>query len=190
VPFFEGRDILLSLRADTEILILPYDSALGASLLQRLIAELESGSWTRFRAAVAFVKASANYEELLRALVRFASGGGVVELTFGADLFGARVKGSDFEALRLLVEALDSFPSVRIHLYHEKYRTFHPKVYFFDSESNARALLIVGSSNWSHGGLVDNVEVDVLVHLDLSNDHHLVVAGQLAECFSNYWSEV
>ena len=72
-----------------EILLLPYDAAEGASLFHRLIAELSSGDWERFRAAVAFARVSGNSHELLDALLDFASSGRTVSLTFGADTFGA-----------------------------------------------------------------------------------------------------
>ncbi len=175
--------------SEIELLVLPYDSATGQSLLHRLISEIESGNWKRFRAAVAFAKSSGNYDELLSALLRFARNGGPVEMTFGADVFGGDVRGSDFDAVRRLLIKLGDLPTVRIHLYHEAGRTFHPKVYLFDAEAEGRALAVIGSSNWSYGGLVDNVEVNVLLRLDLSAQEQLVIYERLSECFATYWKE-
>ncbi|MFW9973207.1 MAG: hypothetical protein ACFFDF_23690, partial [Candidatus Odinarchaeota archaeon] len=41
------------------------------------------------------------------------------------------------------------------------------KLYLFSNEEKSRALLILGSSNWSKGGLVTNVEANILVNFDL-----------------------
>jgi hypothetical protein len=90
-----------------ELLILPYASAAGRSLLQVLIEELRQGTWSRFQAAVAFAKASGNFPDLLDALRAFAEAGGRVELTFGADIFSGESRGSDLEAIEELVESLD-----------------------------------------------------------------------------------
>jgi HKD family nuclease len=177
------------MKTNTEILLLPYDSASGTSLLHRLIAELESGNWISFRAAIAFAKSSGNYQELVSALVKFAKNGGGIELTFGADTFGANTKGSDMEAVEVLVNELHEYPSARVFAYHEQGRTFHPKIYLFDNLQTKKALVVVGSSNWSYGGLINNIEANVLVHLDLSTLEHLEAFERLTKCFTAYWSE-
>ena len=189
ISFFPLLNARYSMKTNTEILLLPYDSANGASLLHRLISELESGNWSSFRAAIAFVKISGNYKELISALVKFAKGGGTIELTFGADTFGANTKGSDMEAVEVLVKELHKYPAARIFAYHEQGRTFHPKIYLFDSLKNENALVVVGSSNWSYGGLINNIEANVLVHLDLSKSEHLETFDRLEKCFTTYWSE-
>ena len=76
------------MNAEIEVLLLPYDTTRGESLLHRLIKEIATGRWKRFRAAVAFARASGGFEDLLASLERFAGTGGCVELTFGADVFG------------------------------------------------------------------------------------------------------
>ncbi len=177
------------MKTETEIIVLPYDAADGKSLVHRLISELEGGTWERFRAAIAFAKSSGNYKELLAALTSFAQAGNHIGLTFGADTFGKNTKGSDLDAFETLINELSEFPSVRLHLYHEKNRTFHPKIYLFDSKEKVRALLIIGSSNWSHGGMVSNVEADVVIHLDLSDKEHLATYEKMSSCFVDYWSE-
>ena len=157
-------------------------------MLARLIAELSSGSWTRFRAAVAFARASGNDTRLMAALKAFADGGGDIQLTFGADTFAGNAKGSDYEAIEQILSALDP-QSVHVYLYHEGGHTFHPKVYLFDNCQEQGALLIIGSSNWGEGGLVTNVEANIVVHLDLSNESHATTYNRVAECFEMYWSE-
>lgn len=51
----------------------PYASVEGSSLRRVLVGELTGGRWKRFRAAVAFAKASGNTPDLLDALGQFAS---------------------------------------------------------------------------------------------------------------------
>lgn len=176
------------MEAEIEVIVLPYDSTKGGSMLARLIAELNSGVWTRFRAAVAFARSSGNDVNLVDALQNFASGGGVISLTFGADTFAGNAKGSDYDAIDEILNSLNS-ESANVYLYHEQSRTFHPKVYLFDNSDKQRALLIVGSSNWGEGGLVTNVEANIAVHLDLSKSSHEQIYAQIVECFVEFWSE-
>lgn len=172
-----------------ELLVLPYATAEGRSLLHVLIEELRRGTWSRFRAAIAFAKTSGNFPDLLNALHGFAENGGVVELTFGADAFSGESKGSDLEAIEELVNELDRFPSAAVYLYHEKGRTFHPKIYLFNDSAEESALLIVGSSNWSEGGFASNVEANILVRLGLADAVHRKVYDDAQRCFADYWKE-
>ena len=176
------------MEAKIEIILLPYDSSEGASMLARLTSELNSGAWTRFRAAVAFARSSGNDARLIEALQNFANGGGFISLTFGADTFAGNAKGSDYDAIEQIVSSIDS-EATHVHLYHEDGRTFHPKVYLFDNSEKQQALLIIGSSNWGEGGLVTNVEANIAVHLDLSDTSHAELYNRVTECFESYWSE-
>ena len=173
---------------NAEILLFPYDAAVGESLFHRLIAELGSGSWTRLRAAVAFAKVTGNSDQLLTSLSDFASAGGTVSLTFGADTFGAD-SGTDLQAIEQLVDRFEAYPNAQIHLYHESGRTFHPKIYLFDNETEQQALLIFGSSNWSYGGLAGNVEASILLRLSLNIEEEREIYDRLVYCFANYWTE-
>ena len=157
-------------------------------MLARLTSELNSGAWTRFRAAVAFARSSGNDARLIEALQNFADGGGFISLTFGADTFAGNAKGSDYDAINQIINALDA-ESTHVYLYHEHGRTFHPKVYLFDNCEEQQALLIVGSSNWGEGGLITNIEANIAVHLDLSKKTHAELYDRVAVCFEAYWSE-
>ena len=84
---------------------------------------------------------------------------------------------------------MKKFPDVKFYLYYEKSRTFHPKLYLFSNEDEKHALIIVGSSNWSHGGFVDNVEVNVIVNLDLTIADHKACLDNINQYFINYWQE-
>lgn len=178
----------------TEFILLPYSGQHDRTLLHVLLSELKSGHWSSFRAAVAFVKSSGNYPDLLEAIRAFAHEGNTVQLTFGADILSGDNRGSDYAAVQAILEVLKDEVSAQVHLYHERTktsrRTFHPKVWLFANEQSEKALAIVGSSNWSRGGLVDNVEANVVLALDLSNGGDKAAYNELAFAFSNYWAEV
>jgi HKD family nuclease len=175
------------LQADVEVIILPYAVGPDGSLPDRFIRELQSGEWTSFRTAVAFAKSDGNHGPLLDALYEFARGGNTIELTFGADRFSGETPGTEYDAIKIIVEKLDALPTAKIFLYHERKRTFHPKIYLFANESTQHALLFVGSSNWTPGGLFTNIEANVAVHLDLSTDAHRACYETVRGCFEQYW---
>lgn len=158
--------------------------------MQRLIDELTSGKWRQFRAAVAFVRTSGNNAVLLDALRSFGEiPGNILELTFGADLFGGSSPASDYAAVERLLSAIGDSPGTRVHLYHEPGRTFHPKVYLFSNEEAGRALVFIGSSNWSEGGMVGNVEANVAVQLEFGAPGNRELYDDCLSYFQKYWSE-
>jgi hypothetical protein len=123
------------MRADVEFIVLPYDAAEGRSILHLLLEQLSSNAWTEFRSAVAFAKASGNFDQLLAALLGFVKRGGHLSMTFGADVFAGNIKGSDYNAIEELLQTIKGHPNARLHLYHEgdlvepariAQRTFHP----------------------------------------------------------------
>jgi HKD family nuclease len=60
----------------------------------------------------------------------------------------------------------------------------------FSNEQEGNALLIVGSSNWSDGGLVNNIEANVLLKLELDKEDHKQCYQMISEYFATYWTEV
>jgi HKD family nuclease len=175
--------------AETEFVILPYASQRGRSLLHLLVRELRDGEWDTFRGAVAFVKQSGNYPHLLKALTLFAKRGGTISLTVGADVFGRKSRGSEYVAVAKLLKTFEPYSEAKLYLYHERRRTFHPKLYLFSNEPGKRALAIVGSSNWTEGGLAENVEASVLVRFDLTRKQHKDTFEELKDTFERFWSE-
>ena len=85
-----------------KLIIHPYSSVEGDSLLENLITEFQSGRWSAFHAAIAFLKPSGNFDVLLEAMLLFLNDGGSLSMTLGADLFG-EAQGSDYEALKALL---------------------------------------------------------------------------------------
>ena len=179
------------MRPEVELLILPYASAEGDSLLDRLIEEFQSDSWVEFWGAVGFVKQSGNFPELLDAMRQFATADASRKLrfTFGADVFPGGSKGSDLAAVEAILDVLDELENADVYLYHEKGRTFHPKLYIFSNEETHGALVILGSSNWSEGGLVQNVEANVVMRLDLEENDQRNAFDELRQLFQRYWTE-
>jgi HKD family nuclease len=175
--------------ARVRLLVLPYASLQGESLVQLLVNELGSARWSRFAAAVAFAKHSGNYVEFLDALRKFSEAGNTVELTFGGNTFGAEAAGSEYEAIESLLRELQKTTDTKIFLYREAARTFHPKIYLFDNNKDLTALLVVGSSNWTDGGLRDNVEANVVIDLDLTKKDQKTLHQQVRSYFEDFWQE-
>lgn len=67
------------------------------------------------------------------------------------------------------------------HVFHDSGRTFHPKVYL--AESDAKALLLVGSNNFTAGGLAWNYEAGLWCVLDLAVDDERRVRDDVVAYF-------
>lgn len=174
------------MNAEVDLLIQPYCLESDRSLLHLLVAELAKPDWEHFRAAVAFARSSGNFRELLQVLAAFADRGGIVDMTFGADTFAGANSGSDLEAIRALLASLDAKPTSSIYLYHEEGRTFHPKLYMFSNLDTKRALVIIGSSNWSGGGMADNIELNVVLRLNLADADSMQCYTNLVTCVDTF----
>jgi Predicted HKD family nuclease len=174
------------MRADVDLIFLPYDDRSQKTLADVLVKELREGDWTEFRAAVAFARQTGNFEELQAALQKFCDNGGTIRLTFGANIF-EHTEGSDYDAIATLLKALENYPNAQIYLFQDPNRTFHPKVYVFNNVG--AALLIIGSSNWSDGGFINNVEVNPVIRLNLDNKPEADLFARVIEIFEKYWTE-
>lgn len=67
------------------------------------------------------------------------------------------------------------------HVFHDAGRTFHPKVYLADSAD--KALLLVGSNNFTAGGLAWNYEAAICCELDLTIDSDRQVRDDVVAYF-------
>ena len=113
--------------------------------------------WTRFRAAIAFVKRSGT-RHVAPALAAFARTRDI-EIIVGIDH-----GGSSAEGLRDLLDAVA--PAGRVIVFHNRLPfTFHPKIHLF--QSPVAAELTVGSGNLTQGGLFTNYEAALRVSLNL-----------------------
>lgn len=176
------------MRVDAELSVLPYTAPDAGHFLDRLIDELQSDRWTEFRVAVAFASRSGNFPDLIDALASFAEAGNTVSLTFYARRYSDQSYASHYEAVEALVEALDGAPSSSVHLYVQRDVTFHPKVYLFANEE--AALLFVGSSNWGQNAWIQNVEANVELSLDLTDEESRDTYERLVGYFNRYWTEL
>lgn len=139
----------------------------GTERLGDLLVRELGGSWTEFRAAVAYAKMS-GIDHLHTQLEGFATRASRVTVTVGIDQHG-----TSYEALAWLLDKLGSHGHELYVRYNPRSSagvpspTFHPKVWLFDDGSDARAL--IGSGNLTKGGLFTNYEVGVVRDLSRSD---------------------
>jgi HKD family nuclease len=123
---------------------------LGKGGLDERIAELlESGRFSSMRVLVAFAKGP-GIGLISPALEEFIRAGGNVEVIVGLDL-----DGTTPDALESLVGL-----GATVFVFGVRGdRTFHPKVMIFDTDPPDEFAVVVGSNNWTPGGLDSNFEV-------------------------------
>lgn len=137
-----------------------------------------SGSWTQFRAAVAFVKRSGT-KHIASSLSAFAKEN-QVEIIVGIDH-----RGTSFEGLRQLMEVVA--PHGRVIVFHNRLPyTFHPKIYLFKSDTAAEVIL--GSGNLTEGGLFTNYEAAFRLSFDLTDPIEAAGLGSI-EGVLNAWAD-
>lgn len=120
-----------------------------------LLDELSAGRWSRFQAAVAWVRRSGT-RHLMPTLRAFLQGGGEIRLIVGVD-----IAHTSFEGLEDLL-SLATFGSAITHVFHnEDSAVFHPKLYLLSNTTDAR--LVVGSNNITESGLYTNTEVALTI---------------------------
>jgi HKD family nuclease len=142
----------------------------GASVGDRLLAELASGNWDEFRCAVAFAKLS-GVQYVDGPLRAFTGSGKRATVAVGIDQ-----KGTSFEAASQLAAAVQANGELIITTDIAKPpATFHPKLYCFlafDGVGDvAHGLVVHGSSNLTEGGLFTNYEFSTAWSPLLSDPH-------------------
>ena len=129
-----------------------------------LAADIESGKWNRIEIAVAWVRRTGT-QHLERPFRKFLGHGGIAQVTVGVDIENTSAEGlQDFLALQA-----DGNMETYIH-HNEAEAIFHPKVYLFRNDADAR--LIVGSNNLTGSGLFVNTEAGL--QLDAPVDDPLI----------------
>lgn len=141
----------------------PLSVRFGTKLLQHV--DQRSGIetyWDRLDVAVAWVRAS-GMAYLSDSFVTFLRNGGHLSFVVGIDL-----KNTTREGLQALLD-LEDYGTSETYVYHnEAGSVFHPKLYLFRNEEEAR--LIVGSNNLTAAGLYANVEAGLQIDGDLEAD--------------------
>ncbi|MDX6270021.1 MAG: hypothetical protein QOD28_1244 [Acidobacteriota bacterium] len=138
---------------------LPEEQWLGKQLQALLTGE--QGHFDRFLALIAFVKFS-GVSRVYSALETFRDAGGTSTITAGINH-----KGTSIQGLQFLREVVD-----HVFIYYDnspERRTFHPKIYIFE-ETNKRGIVILGSGNFTAGGLFTNYEAHIRVEVNLSDE--------------------
>jgi HKD family nuclease len=143
------------------IVLQPFEDDL--SLLEILEQALADKRLSEFTAVVAWAKQSG----LLRIrplLSAFRDRGGFARIVLGVDEGGASIEG--------LRAAIADFDEALV-LHDPKAGTFHPKLYMISGEK--ASIVVIGSSNLTHGGFIANYEAGVCLELDLAQDTDLQV---------------
>jgi HKD family nuclease len=127
---------------------------LGQGGMDERIAELlASGAFDSLRVLVAFAKGT-GVGLISPALQDFIQSGGTTEVIVGLDM-----DGTSPDALESLLGL-----GASVFVFGVKGdRTFHPKVFIFDTDPPDEFAVIVGSNNWTPGGLDSNFEVAIEV---------------------------
>ena len=141
---------------------------------ERIAELLESGKYSSLRVLVAFAKGT-GVGLVSPALERFIQEGGAVDVIVGLDM-----DGTSPDALESLVGL-----GATVFVFGVKGdRTFHPKVMIFDTDPPNEFAVVVGSSNWTPGGLDSNFEVALEVAAKRSAS---AAARKLAEQVEELW---
>jgi HKD family nuclease len=151
------------------------DEWLGYNLRSLLESKRENG-FVILRLMVAFVKTS-GLIRIASAMDAFRENGGHIEAVVGVDS-----RGTSKQALRMLYGLADE-----VYVYHDTSlnRTFHPKLYLLANPGN-NAIVLIGSSNLTAGGLFTNYEIMTQMDLDLANPDDCDLYKKVNDIFTFY----
>src|SRR5579871_4470790 len=128
-----------------------------------LLEALADPAWTTVRAAMAYTKLN-GVRHLSASLKDFVERGGDCKM-----VMGIHPQGSSLEAIEELYLILDGAGGELFGLRNpagSPAPSFHPKVWWFATARDTRALLIVTSGNLTEGGIYANYEVGTASYLD------------------------
>jgi hypothetical protein len=133
-----------------------YNQAVSCRFGVELADQFSNETWIRFDAAVAWVRRS-GVRHIMPALAEFLQREGEVRFVVGID-----IENTSKEGLEALL-SLESHGKIETFVHHNEHQsvTFHPKVYLFSNDTEAR--LIVGSNNLTESGLFTNTEAGLQV---------------------------
>lgn len=147
-----------------------------------LVTNLENNEWLLFRGAVAFAKNS-GVKYLYRPLINFTNRDNTKAiLTIGID-----ARGTSYEALMNLHDALKHESELWIYHNRNEFVTFHPKLFLFSDERHAK--VAIGSGNLTEGGLFINYEAFALLELDLTSEQDLPLYTRLINILDEWRDE-
>jgi HKD family nuclease len=126
---------------------------------EQLAVSFESKIYNSFYGFVAFAAAS-GISKLLKSIEEAKKH--YSKLTF---FIGIDNKGTSKEALELLVQK-----EIEAYIYHrqEEYITYHPKLFLFEGKKHTR--IIIGSSNLTRSGFINNIEASIQLDFQPETD--------------------
>lgn len=149
---------------------------------QQIAASFDSKIYDNFYGFVAFAAAS-GILKLLKSIE--AAKQNYKRLVF---FIGVDNKGTSKEALELLVKK-----DIEAYIYHrqEDYITYHPKLFLFEGVTHTR--IIIGSSNLTRSGFINNIEASIQLdfqpHTDKQGNKVLTEVKNYFEDLINFQSE-
>lgn len=156
------------------ILIQPYGATPLGEFLKKIF-EGGYGNFYSFQAAVAFAKRS-GVQHLSAHISETIQKGNKVRIVVGIDH-----QGTSQEGLEGLLECCRPDGEVWINHCNEKYITFHSKIYLFQNQS--AAIAIIGSHNLTEGGLYTNDEASAIHWLNLKDKEDAKLLKELNSYF-------
>lgn len=126
---------------------------------EQLAVSFESKIYDSFHGFVAFAAAS-GIIKLLKSIKEAKKH--YSKLTF---YIGVDNRGTSKEALEFLVKE-----EIEVYIYHrqEEYITYHPKLFLFEGKKHTR--IIIGSSNLTHSGFLNNIEASIQLDFQPETD--------------------
>lgn len=151
-----------------ELKLLSHENTTG----EELSKALKSKKYSDFRMAVAYSRNS-GVNRIYNELATFAASGGKTSIIAGIDQ-----RNTSYQAL----VNLKPFTKDNLYIHHDNNFdiTFHPKVYLFGNDEIEK--VIIGSSNFTAGGLFLNYEANIDVTLDNSAN-----AKNFQKQVNDYW---
>ena len=157
-----------------QIINQPKKSLAGDELIKNLMCS----EYNEFYIIVAYVRKS-GVKRIEKALKEFRKHG-IIKAIAGIDS-----NNSSKEGLELLNENVDE-----LHLYHNNdfYKIFHPKMYIF-KDTSKKAVVIIGSSNLTWGGLFGNYEISSINEFNLQNNDQAKEFEKSISTYNNYLAQ-
>lgn len=156
------------------LLVQPYGPITLGEFLKRIFKG-EFGNFDAFQASIAFAKKS-GVRHIQNEITDFLEKGNQVRIVVGVDHSGTTQEG-----LEALLQCCNPIGEVWINHCEDKYITYHPKVYLF--ESSEKAIAIMGSQNLTEGGLYTNDEASAIHWMDLKDEKDIELLQELKSYF-------
>lgn len=153
----------------------PVDGKLGDLIEGKLSQDVKTG-YEKFYFLVAYAKWS-GVGRLKPFFSKYLAAGGEIKGVVGVDQ-----KNTSVQALEGLVDSCDEL----FVFHHEGFsRTYHPKLYLFETPTQS-AWTSIGSSNFTAGGLYENYEINAIQDLNLTEPQENTKLAELISVFNTY----